>query len=48
MRKGTTIVLALLLLLILGATALQLFFLADRSETDPRPERTTTTSTTLG
>lgn len=28
MRKGTTIVIGLLLLLILGATTLQLFFLA--------------------
>lgn len=28
MRKGTTITLAILLLLILGATTLQLFFLA--------------------
>ena len=28
MRKGTTIAIALLLLLILGATTLQLFFLA--------------------
>ena len=28
MRKGTTIVLGLLLLLILGAAALQLFFMA--------------------
>ena len=49
MRKGTTITIAILLLLILGATTLQLFFLADRDDgSDPRPERTTLTSTTLG
>lgn len=49
MRKGTTIALAILLLLILGATTLQLFFLADRDGSDPRPQRTTlTTETGLG
>jgi len=48
MRKGTTIALAILLLLILGATTLQLFFLTSRDEGDPRPQRQTVTSTTLG
>jgi len=48
MRKGTTIALAILLLLILGATTLQLFFLASLLEGDPRPQRRTVRSTTLG
>lgn len=54
MRKGTTIVLAILLLLILGAATLQLFFLTSRDDGDPRPSQTpqtpltSTTSTTLG
>jgi hypothetical protein len=48
MRKGTTIALALLLLLILGAATLQLFFLAPRDDTDPRPRQAPVTSTTLG
>lgn len=48
MRKGTTIVLAILLLLILGAATLQLFFLAERGESDPRPRPAPVTSITLG
>ena len=46
MRKGTTIVLAILLLLILGAATLQLFFLTSRDEGDPRPSQTPQTPLT--
>jgi len=45
-RPGTTIALAALLVLILGAATLQLFFLA-REEGDPQPAPASSTTTAL-